>query len=142
MPYSSIDVRPSIKAPKAGLAAYATTDLAPGTRFQYFCKLYANDEANSHDVDRSWNLDSDLSCDGSNFPVPDPMNQNPILYVNGASTRDQCNWLNMEVDLSINHEVWYVVTKAIAAGDELWVDYGKQYFKSRGMPYCRKEPHD
>jgi hypothetical protein len=57
---------------------------------------------------------------------------NPLKYINGIKykdqpTKDQLNKVNCMIKL-INNKVHYVSTKFINKGDELFIDYGNQYW--------------
>ena len=117
-----IEVKPST-IPGAGRGAFALRRFEEGEILGvYKCQVELRN-ASGMNHKYSWQLNETHACDGSPFPL-----ENPLLYANSVATKSSCTHQNAmwnEISDSRN----YVATRAILPNEEIFVDYGPAYFK-------------
>ena len=115
----------------AGLGCFSRIYIKNGDLLdEYYGILISPNTIPIKNLDRSWCISQDLLLDGSNLLYY----RNPMMYINGCSKIEDFKLRNVDVYTQDN-SVFYFATSDIYPGDELIVDYGKQYFTSRGLPY-------
>ena len=125
------------KIPNAGLGCYANKVFKKGNIVgQYLGKKYI--DSTIRDSSKTWFIHNHIlngrkynkiSIDGL-----DNTKYNPLIYTNGASLKEQFDNINCSVVWK-NGNCYYKAITDIKQGDELLIDYGKQYFTARNMPY-------
>jgi len=126
-------VRPSgIKG--AGRGAFALRDFEPGAVVgRYKCSVLPREKIG--DGTRAWAFNDTHGCDGSLFPL-----NNPLRYVNSIISGDNCAMQNVAYEFTPPDSIVYVAQKPISAGDEILVDYTKQFFLYYGLVYTCNMP--
>ena len=110
----------------AGRGAFALRDFTAGeTIGKYKCKVVPDHDVTA-DASRTWFVNGTHGCDGSKFPL-----RNPLLYANSVGAWPTCGRANaMTKPMKGSKGVKYVATRGIGAGDEILVNYGRDYFKT------------
>ena len=115
--------------PGAGLGVFASRSFAQGELVgTYLCDVRLRDAKES---DYSWALNATHECDGTQRTLG-----NPMRAVNSIAARSTCQGQNVAMRLRPlgtpgESPVTFVATRAIAVGEELFTDYGEEYFKRK-----------
>jgi len=129
----AIAVRPS-RLKGAGRGAFAVRNFEPGDVVgQYKCVVLPIDEVS--DATRSWALNATHVCDGSFFPL-----NNPLAYVNSIASDDTCNMQNVVYHFTLPETIMYLAETSIRGGEELLVDYRKEFFHNLGSGTGKARP--
>ena len=122
----------------AGRGMFALRDFARGdTLSTYRCDVQGSQS--EKDATRTWRLNATHSCDGSVYPL-----HNPTLYANSIATLETCSKQNAATKVLPGATgIVYVATRDVEAGDEIFIDYGRLYFKlaSSALPSMPYECH-
>ena len=115
----------------AGLGCFSRIFIKKGDLLdEYYGLLTSLKKITPKNLDRSWRVTSDLILDGTKILYY----KNPLMYANGCSIRSDFKLMNTIPEI-LNNSILYFASKNIYAGDEIIIDYGRQYFVSRGLPY-------
>mmetsp|Transcript_5316 Transcript_5316/g.15051 ORF Transcript_5316/g.15051 Transcript_5316/m.15051 type:complete len:237 (-) Transcript_5316:87-797(-) len=68
----------------------------------------------------------------------DTLEDNPLRYVNGACTAGQRKRINI-FSRQRGANMYFVTSRRVAAGEELVIDYGPEYWKSQRFQHRRSE---
>lgn len=117
--------RVKIKRGVSGLGLFVLEAVRRGQRVvEYAGEIVDDAEADRRSNRYLFEVRKDVNIDGST-------RRNLARYVNHGC-RPNC------VDRIVGNRVFYVATRAIKAGEELTVDYGKEYYDHYIAPYgCR-----
>ncbi|HEX8457059.1 MAG TPA: SET domain-containing protein [Pyrinomonadaceae bacterium] len=118
----------AIKRALTGLGLFATEDIPAGTRIiEYVGTLISNEEVETRSGKYFFGVNTKWSIDGSS-------RSNAARYINHSCRP------NAEAFIS-GHRIWVWSKKRIKAGEEITINYGKEYFDDHIKPVgCKCEP--
>ena len=122
----------------AGLGAFARRTFEAGAMVgPYRCKIFPtikNSLAPGSGYD--WRFNATHNCDGEQV-----RRRNPLRYVNSVAALESCSQQNTQARFSSadgEPPVVYIATRRIEMGEELFVDYGEDYFRNH-LDFFRTE---
>lgn len=118
----------TIKRATTGLGLFAVDDIAPGKRIiEYVGQLISNEEVEKRRGKYFFGVNTKWSIDGS-------ARSNHARYLNHSCRP------NAEAFIS-GHRVWVWSKRKIKAGEEITINYGREYFDDHIKPIgCKCEP--
>lgn len=114
--------------PKAGMGLYAKQDIPKGTKLGYYAGVYLNEEQYNklRNQDYVWYVKKNLYVDA--YPCKKAL----LRYINSFMSSKQRIRMKKQFNVepyTYNGKLWYRTIKNVKAGDELFIDYGDEYWE-------------
>lgn len=113
--------------PKAGMGLFATVDIPKGTKIGYYAGVYLNEKQYNRLKNQNyvWYIKKDLYVDA--YPCKKAL----LRYSNSFMSRKQRIKMKKKYNIepyTYGGKLWYRTIRNVKAGDELFIDYGPEYW--------------